>query len=182
MLKLIIKVVLIIVLIVVAVIVLPAKLRKGKESFITSATLMEVVDISELSSAKFVYNGIAKVYKDENKQKIKSRIRYEADVKANVNMKEIQFNVDKNKKTIRPILPEIKLTSNVITSENSPSFIPEDTKLELKEVLLICEQDAQEKVENTPELMKVAKENLKNTVEALIFPIVESNGYEIIWE
>ena len=97
-------------------------------------------------------------------------------------MKEIQFDIDKKKKTVKPILPEIKLTPNVITSADSPSFIPEDTSIELKEVLIVCEKDAQEEAEKSTELMDVAKENLRNTVEALLFPIVESNGYKIIWE
>ena len=178
----IIKVVLIILLIIAVIIILPAKLRKGKETIISSSTLTEVVDISELSSAKFVYNGIAEAYKDEKKEKIKCRIKYDAIVEAKVNMKDIQFNIDKEKKTVSPVLPEIQLTPNLITNENSPSFIPEDTKIELKEVLLICEEDVQEEAKKSAELMKVAKENLKNTVEALIFPIVEANGYEIIWE
>ena len=81
-----------------------------------------------------------------------------------------------------PILPEIKLTPSIITNVDSPSFIPENTSIELKEVLTVCEKDAQEEAEKSEELMNVAKDNLKNTVEALLFPIVEANGYKIIWE
>ena len=182
MIKLITKVVLIIILIILVVIVLPIKLRKKKQTIITSATLTKAVDISELSSAKFTYNGIADAYKDENKEKIKCRIRYDAVVDASINMKEIQFEIDKKNKTIMPILPEIKLTPNVITNVDSPSFIPENTSIELKEVLTVCEKDAQEEAGKSEELMNVAKDNLKNTVEALLFPIVEANGYKIIWE
>ena len=182
MFKSIIKVVLIIVLIILVVIVLPTRLNKKKQTMITSSTLTKMVDISELSSAKFTYNGIAEAYTDENENKIKCRIRYDAVVEANINMNEIQFDIDKKKKTVKPILPEIKLTPNVITSADSPSFIPEDTSIELKEVLIVCEKDAQEEAEKSTELMDVAKGNLRNTVEALLFPIVESNGYKIIWE
>ncbi len=182
MIKLITKVVLIIILTILIVIVLPTKLRKKKQTIITSATLTKAVDISELSSAKFTYNGIAEVYTDENKEKIKCRIRYDAVVDASINMKEIYFEIDEKKKTIMPIFPEIKLTPNVITNADSPSFIPENTSIELKEVLTVCQQDAQEEAEKSEELKNVAKDNLKNTVEALLFPIVEPNGYKIIWE
>ena len=175
------KVVLIIILIILVVIVLPTKINKKKQTLITSSTLTKMVDISELSSAKFTYNGIAEAYTNENKDKIKCRIRYNAVVEASIDMKEIQFEIDKKNKTVLPILPEIKLTPNLITSADSPSFIPEDTKIELKEVLLVCEKDAQEEAEKSTDLMNVAKDNLKNTIEALLFPIVEANGYKIIW-
>ena len=59
MFKSIIKVLLIIVLIILVVIVLPTRLNKKKQTMITSSTLTKMVDISELSSAKFTYNGIA---------------------------------------------------------------------------------------------------------------------------
>ena len=182
MIKLITKVVLIIVLIILVVIVLPTKLRKKKQTIITSSILTKAVDIAELSSAKFTYNGIAEAYADENKEKIKCRIRYDADVEASINMKDIQFEVDKNKKTIMPSLPEIKLTPKVITNADTPSYIPENTSIELKEVLTVCENDALEEAKKSEELMNVAKDNLKNTVEALLYPITEANGYKIIWE
>ena len=95
MIKLITKVVLLVLLIILVVVVLPTKLRKRKESIITSSTLTKVVDISELSTARFTYNGIAEAYKDESKEKVKCRIKYNAKVEANVDMKEIQFDIDK---------------------------------------------------------------------------------------
>ena len=37
----------------------------GQATMITSATLTDAIDISELSTAQYTYNGIAEIYKDE---------------------------------------------------------------------------------------------------------------------
>ena len=139
------------------------------------------MDIAELSTAQFTYNGIAEVYKSKDSDKIKCRIRYEAIVKAGVNMDEIDFKIDPEKKTVKPILPQIQLTANIV-DENKLSFIPEDTKIEMREALLACENDVQDEVVASTELYDSAEENLKDIIEALIYPIVEPMEYEIVWE
>ena len=170
------------IIIVIVAIIFFISLKKGKETIISSATLTDMVDISELSTAQFTYNGIAEVYENKEKNKVKCYIKYNSIVKANINMEEINFEINRNNKTVKPILPEIKLTPKIITGENSLSFIPEDTKLELKEVLLVCEEDAKNEALNSPGLLKYAEENLKDTLEALLLPVIESSGYQIIWE
>lgn len=160
---------------------LSGSFSKGESKTLTVSTLIKTVDIAELSTAQFTYNGIAEVYKSKDSDKIKCRIRYEAIVKAGVNMDEIDFKIDPDKKTVKPILPQIQLTANIV-DENKLSFIPEDTKIEMREALLACENDVQDEVVASTELYDSAEENLKDIIEALIYPIVEPVEYEIVWE
>jgi len=170
-----------VVAIVLLVLVLISIFKTGDERFVTSSTLSEVVSISELSTSQFTYNGIAEIYKDEEKQKVKCHIKYKAIVKAGVDMSKIEFEIDKDNKTVKPILPEISLQS-VVIDENVLSFIPDNTKVELQDIFTVCKEDAQREASSSTELFDVAEENLKNTVEALLHPILESQEYRVIWE
>lgn len=154
---------------------------EGRRETLSSSTLIKTVDITELSTAQFTYNGIAEVPKYKGSSQSKCHILYKAIAKAKVNMKDIHFKINKEKKTVRPILPKIKLTATIV-DEKSLSFIPSNSKIEMKEVLSQCEKDAQKEINNSSELYKTAKENLQDIVEALISPIINSEEYKIVWE
>lgn len=81
------------------------------------------------------------VYKDEKKKKLKCNIRYNAKAKAGIDMTKIEFDIDEEAKTVKPILPEIQVTA--IVDEKSLSFLPEEAKIGLQEALTACEEDAQ---------------------------------------
>ena len=85
---------------------------KGEEKIVTSSTLMKAIDISELSTAQFTYNGIAEAFADEEKEEHLCYIRYNAKIKAGIDMKKVKFEIDEENKTVRPILPKIKINSN----------------------------------------------------------------------
>lgn len=158
-------------------------LKEGEESIIVRSTLMDAIDISELSTSQFTYNGIAKVYKDEEQSKIKCHIRYTAKVKAGINMKDVDFEIDNDNLTVKPILPKIQLTVNLIEEDqNAFSFIPSNVTLPLKDIIAICKKDASQEAEKSEELFEVAEDNLKSTIEALVYPIVDAKGYTIVWE
>lgn len=156
-------------------------LDKGTTTTITSSTLTNAIDISELSTAQFTYNGIAEKYKDEKKQNVECHIRYNAKVKAGIDMKDVEFDIDEKNKTVKPILPDIKITSN-IADEKTLSFIPEGTSIELKDALLICNDDAKNEALKSQELITSAEENLKSIIEGLLYPIINPQGYKVVWE
>lgn len=156
-------------------------LDKGEEKILVRSTLMDAIDITELSTSQFTYNGIAKIYKDENSSKIKCHVRYSAKVKAGINMDEVDFDIDNENKTVKPILPNIQITTNLV-EEESLSFIPSDVKVDLKEVLTACKKDASQEAAKSEELVESAEENLKSIIEALLYPILDANGYTIIWD
>ena len=150
----------------------------AKPQIIDSESLKKKVSISELSTAKFTYNGIA-VYKEDDKEKCK--ILYHGDVKAGIDFSDIDFVFDKDNKTIKPILPEIRLSTNVI-DENSLSFIPSKAQINLGDALKVCKEDIQNEANACEELWSAAKESLRNSIEGLIYPLAQANGYTIIWE
>lgn len=154
--------------------------QKGEESTVSSAMLTQVIDVSELSSAQFTYNGIAQVY-EKGSDVIKCNVKYKAKVKAGIDMNDISFEIDDEKKTVTPILPEIKISSCTVDEEEL-SFIPENTTADLKDVLKACEEDAETEASGSPQLMGSAHENLEAIVEALIYPVLNANGYTVVWK
>ena len=101
-----------------------------KESVITSSQLEKAVDISELSTAEFIYNGIADKYSDGNLEETECHIAYASTVKVGIALDQITFTIDEEKKTVTPVLPEI--TVNTVTVDpDSLSFIPQNPDVEL---------------------------------------------------
>ncbi len=153
--------------------------KKDKANVITSSKLVEAIDVAELSTAKFTYNGITQVYKDDDIYR-EYYVRYNATVKAGIDMNDVKFDIDKKNKTIRPILPELTITSNTV-DEKSLSFIPDNADVDLKDAIIECEKDAAAEAGKSSELVESAKENLQSIIEALLLPVVSPQGYEIVW-
>lgn len=87
-------------------------------SIVTSSTLTKAIDISELSTAEFRYRGIADVYTDDTKEKPRCKICYNAVVKAGIEMKDVDFDVDSEKKVVTVALPEIEIKVNIIDEDS----------------------------------------------------------------
>jgi hypothetical protein len=153
---------------------------KGNVKIITSSTLTKVIDISELSTAQFTYNGIAEIYKDNKPDEVECYIRYNAKVKTGIDMSDVRFEIDDDAMTVRPILPEIIITSSPV-DEKSLSFIPANATVEISEALIACKEDSLREATALPELLETAGENLKSIIEALLYPIITPKGYSILW-
>ena len=156
-------------------------LDSGEEKILVRSTLMDAIDITELSTSQFTYNGIAEVYKNENSTKVTCHVRYSAKIKAGIDMNEVDFEIDNNNKTVKPILPSVQITTNLV-EEESLSFIPSEVKVDLKEVLTACKKDASQEAAKSEELIESAEENLKSIIEALLYPILDANNYSIVWD
>lgn len=154
--------------------------RGGTEKISTSSTLTEVIDIAELSTAEFTYRGIAEVYTNENKDKIKCRICYNAVVKTSIDMNTVKFEVDADKKTVTASLPDINVKA-IIVDEQSMAVLPSDTKINIDEMLKCSLEDAENEARESEELMATSRENLKSSIEGLLFPILKPQGYSLIW-
>lgn len=155
-------------------------LDKGEEKTLVRSTLVDAIDITELSTSQFTYNGIAEIYNNKKTSKIDCYVRYKAKVKAGINMKDVDFEIDNDKKTVKPILPNIEITTNLV-EEESLSFIPSDIKKDLNDILTICKKDASIEAAKSEELFELAEENLKSIIEALLYPILDANAYKIVW-
>lgn len=163
-----------------ASILLPTVIHKSeKEHVITSAQLEKAIDISQLSTAEFVYNGVAEKYDDKHK-KVECYIAYNANVKVGIQMEDVKFDIDKEKKTVTPVLPEITINIAAL-DENAISYIPENPDISLKEVIILCKEDAMNEANNSEKLYQTAEENLRAVIEALLSPILDNAGYSIVW-
>ena len=170
-----------IVLIVIAIatrilpIIMPAKV-----TIITSETLKEKIKISELATAKFTYNGIAE-YKRDDKEICK--ILYHAYVKPVINAENIDFEVDNDKKTIKPLLPEIKdYMSYVDETESELKFSPANPDVNLSDAIKACREDALNKALANDKFKSTAKGNFEKNIERIIYPLAKPEGYTIVWE
>ena len=168
-------------LILVSVLKLNGVFEKKEPEIITNSTLMRTVDVSELSTAEFIYNGIAEIYEGDDADTVKCRVRYKARVKATINMDEITFDIDDEKKTVKPSLPEISLKASLDDQEGL-SFIPENSKIDLQEAMEACEKDVTAEAKENEELYQSAEENLQDVIEALTYPILNAKGYSLVWE
>lgn len=150
------------------------------KKILTSSTLMEVLQVAELSTAKFTYNGIADVYKDSENKKLKYHVSYESDVKVGVNMEDIDIDIDEEQKKVFVKLPEIKILTTDV--DKNMKFLPEGKDWDIKEAYTACELDAEIEAKEAGELFNVAKTNLRNMIEALTSPIVSYYEYELVWD
>lgn len=148
---------------------------------ITASTLTDVVDIAELSTAEFTYTGIAEAYKDAEHKNLLCHIRYTAVVKAGITMSDIVFEVNHDSKTVTATLPEIKLTA-YIADESKLSLMPSNPDINLHDLIAVCEQDAQEEALASSELLSSAEENIKSIVNGLLYPVLVSHQYALIWK
>lgn len=156
-------------------------LDEGEVEIITKSNLMEAIDVSELATSEFIYNGIAEVYNDKKVDKVEYYIRYDARVRAGIDIKNVDFNIIKEENVIEVTLPEVEIFTPPSIDSDSLSYIPSEKEYDLKEVLETCEADVLREAEEATELKTSATENLKAIIEALIKPIIEPEGYEITW-
>ena len=92
--------------------------------------------------------------------------------------------VDEDKKIITITLPKIELTPNVLFKDggNSFSFIPDNTDLEMKELLKVCEEDAKKEVANNTKIKEIALKNAKSSIKKYFLTFVIDKDYKIVWK
>lgn len=154
--------------------------KSGNTTVITSSQLEKAIDISQLSTAEFIYNGVAEKYSEKKPEKVECYIRYDANVKVGIQMEDVKFNINAEAKTITPVLPEIVVNIAAL-DENSISYMPENPDIELKEVIRLCKEDAINEANCSEKLYQTAQDNLRAVIEALLSPILDSTGYTIVW-
>lgn len=179
------KVIYLIVVIIIIVIVI-SKFTKNRVTFNSTSNVIKVDEIEKFNLARFTWNGIAEYYNGMDAE-VDTFIKYEAQIEASMNMENFNKNnisVDDNEKIIYITLPKIELIPKVVFKDDgkSLSFIPQNTKIEMHDIVVTCEEDAKKKVLERIEMLDIAKENAKTTIEGLLLPIIEESGYKIVWK
>lgn len=158
----------------------PAIVTKKPEIF-SSAQLQKAVDISELSTFEFGYNGIAFKYNDKNPEKADYKVRYEARVKAGADMGDIQFEADDENKILKAVLPPVVIT-DLDVNPGSMDYMPENTMADFSEAYALCKADVEAEVStNSEKMLKNARENLEMAIKALLTPVLTAEGYELVF-
>lgn len=150
-------------------------------NIITSSTLTEAINISELSTAEFKYRGIADVYTDEKRTNVRCRLCYNAIVKAGINMKEVKFDIDSEEKVVTASLPEIGIKVNII-DEKSMSILPSNADVGIDDMLKYSKEDAEKEAMESGELLTVARENLEAAIKGLLLPLLKPQGYTLVFK
>lgn len=148
-----------------------------KEKTITALQLQKAVDVQELSTAEFTYNGVA-VY-EKNKKEI--YIKYASRVKAGIDLKDVVFTVQPAEKKIEITLPKIKI-NDVIIDTSFIDYIPSNPDLELKEVIRVCKDDVRTRAIADGMFLETASNNLKAMMSAVIRPLIADRQYEIVFD
>ena len=154
--------------------------KLGKESITTSSMLTDAINISELSTAEFKYRGIADIFSDENRTKVRCRVCYNAVVKAGIDMQKVQFDVNQENKTVTAALPDIDIKVTII-DEQSMALLPSNADVGIDSMLKYSREDAEKEAQESTELINTARENLKATIEGLLYPILNPQGYTLRW-
>lgn len=148
----------------------------NKANIITSSELTDIIDISELSTAEFKYNGIAE--KKNKKGKIWCRICYSAIVKAGIDLKKVKIDVDNEKKIIIISLPKIGINVSMV-DDQSMTVLPSDANIEIDEMLKCCMNDAEKEASSSKTLKDTAYDNLISSIKGLLFPIIKGKNYTL---
>jgi hypothetical protein len=154
--------------------------RKGSTNLNISAILTDSLDVAELSTAEFRYRGISEIYQNGSRSDIACRVCYTAIVKAGIDLKKVLLDVDEESRTVTATLPEIDLKVTIAEDEFM-GLLPSDASVDIDRMLKASKEDAEREARNSRELMDTARDNLRSTIEGLLFPVLRSRGYGIVW-
>ena len=145
--------------------------EEGKVSTISEISLAKVLSVSELSTISFTYESVATKYGTG----LEYFVAYDGSVKAGIDFSDIDITIDDDNKVITIKLPEIKIYEPVV-DYGSMQFIFKDSKSETQTVATeayeLCKEDIAVKVDSDEDIKRLAYENTKNVVGALVEPWV----------
>ncbi len=168
---------------------------KKDQSVLTKSTLMEVLEISELSTITYTYNGIVPGYEVVDTAgngteygDISYYVSYEGTVKAGIDFSKIDIDIGEENKEIKVKLPAVEILDTIV-DESSLEYIHKksqsDSKGEnYKKAFQLCSEDLRNKTEGDKTLLELAKNNAESAVTALLEPWMEQmeEGYHIVVE
>lgn len=151
---------------------------------ITKSTLEKIINVSDLSTFEAVYNGVAQVMNEKKPEKVDYYVSYEAKVKAGFDIEKVELDVDNDKKAITVTIPEIKITdTNVDIASLDYIFINDKVNISTvsEQAYKKCIEDVEAESGSENAIYKLAGQNAKNVIKALINPFMEQldDDYEL---
>ena len=174
--KMVVFAVLIVVILAAVAIVVSRNAKKEEPEIISLTALKKMVDVSDMSTFEAIYNGIAEVENEADLAQIDYYVSYEAKVKAGFDFENLNMQVDHDRKVITVKIPEIKIT-DVNVDIGSLDYIFENKKANTETVseqaYKECIEDVTKESAEEKAIYELAKQNAKNTMEAIIQPFME---------
>ena len=174
--KIVVFAVLIVVILAAVAIVVTRNAKKEEPEIISLTALEKMVDVSDISTFEAIYNGIAEVENEADPDQIDYYVAYEAKVKAGFGFEKLDMQVDHDRKVITVKIPEIRIT-DVNVDIGSLDYIFENKKANTETVsekaYKKCIEDVTKESAEEKAIYELAKQNAKNTMEAIIQPFME---------
>ena len=146
---------------------------------ITVSTLSKIINISELSTYRTVYNGVAKAMDEKSPDKVDYYVSYQATVEAGIDFSQTQITVDDEAKTVVITLPEVTVTDTAV-DPTTLDYIFVDKKAETatvsEQAMKLCEADVAQETAGQTAILTLAQQNARNVVEALTRPLVSQSN------
>ena len=146
-----------------------------REQHSTDSELINTNEIADLSVSEFIYNGIARAYKENGDHDY--NVLYKSTVKVRVDAEGIDYAVDEEQKKVTFIFPEFEIGKPLIDI-SSISLIPDKKDLYSDELISLCRSNAIEEMSKSDKLISSARENLKSIIEAWYSPVFEGYSFE----
>ena len=171
------------VLVLLAVIPILLSGNKDKDAppeIITTSTLKEIINISELSTYEVVYKGIATVMNEKKKENIDYYVSYDANIKAGFDIEKVEIDVNSEEKKVTVYMPEIKI-NDISVDITSLDFLFYNDKANSstvsEEAYKACKEDAEKESGEQKAIYTCAEESADNFIEGLLLPfITQHNG------
>ena len=158
--------------------------EEGKVTTISKASLDKVFEISELATADYIYNAVAKSY-EEDGETVKYYVAYESTVKAGIDFSKLLVDINEKGKIIKITIPDIEFQEKTV-DPGTFNYIFKDEKYETEnvhqEAFELCERDLEQRIANEKNLLELAEKNAVAIIKALVLPWVQQidNGYQVI--
>ncbi len=154
--------------------------------YVSKSNLKRIVSVSELSTYKYVYNGIARKYSDKKKKELSYCVYYEGNVKAGLDAKKIEIKSKRIAKIVKVILPEITITNYKVKPDSVKAMYMETFHKRKSHAKLykVAKNDLEIKTKGKEEkeIKKAARKNAEKIIKSLIEPLVKQYDYKVVFK
>lgn len=149
----------------------------GRTSFDAKTSLKEILEISNLSTVQYTYNGVAEV---KNEEETEYYVYYEGKVRAGFDIAQVE--VIQNADNIVVTIPALTIQT-VEVNEGSMDYIflksKYDTETTFAEALNACKKDLLEELKENSTFIETGKESARDTILALMEPFLSGVSIDI---
>lgn len=159
------------------VIVIASQTSRKEETlpvFSAETMLQEVLDIAELSGARYTFNGVTKVADKNGNDKY--YVKYNGSVEVGIHFEDIEISTNEESKQITILVPQCVFLSEPRAKLETLEYIffneEYNTEKVSEEAYKMANSDLKKRASADEKLFNIANENMRTTIEALTKPII----------